>query len=50
VERIEGELGQALNETEWAVYTTSVGDRRRADVAAGPSVSIAKTVDLPRSA
>ena len=49
VERIEGELGQALNETERAVYTTSLGDRRRADVAAGRSLSTAEAVDLARS-
>jgi len=49
VERIEGELGQALNETERAVYTTSLGERRRADVAAGRSLSIAEAVELARS-
>ena len=49
VERIEDELGQALNETERTVYTASLGDRRRSDVAAGRSLSTAEAVNLARS-
>ena len=49
VERIEGELGQALNETERAVYTASLGDRRRADVAGGRSLTTDEAVQLARS-